>query len=317
MAMSGNTAIRRTRRLKQAAPALAIAWLVGGCSAVERFYDTKLTPDTPIGWWHDLQGGVIADQRPPPPGVDDPYPNLSTVPPRPVMTDPVSRRALAGRLASERDRTQREVAQDPLVPVAPPRPAAPVAAGRAAPAASPPPDPDGSVVVLDGATAPPAPRIPPPVAVAATPTPKASAARGTAPAPDAAPVVSGPLPELPGGAPAFPTLPGIPASAFAPATPRLPPSLAIPFARGSASVPAAAEAALRQLADRRAGATILVSAGGEAPSTLPDAQAAALPLAWRRVQALGRVLTAAGVPMAALREDAVATGRGGSARLLQ
>ncbi len=28
--------------------------------------------DTPIAWWHNLQGGVIAEQRPPPPGVDAP-----------------------------------------------------------------------------------------------------------------------------------------------------------------------------------------------------------------------------------------------------
>ncbi len=319
MAMCGATAVRRTRGWKQAVLAAAGLWLLSGCSAVERFYDSKLTPDTPIGWWHDLQGGVIADRRPPPPGVDDPYPNLSTVPPRPVMTDAAARRALGTRLAAERDRTQRDAAQDPLAPpgplkpvvppvkVAPPPAPAPVGAPSGASA-----EPEPSVAVLEAATAP-----PPPSAVPSAAASSAARRGRPAPNPSAPPAVSGPLPDLPAGAPAFPVLPGIPATAFAPPVPRALPVTAVAFARGSAAVPALAEAALRTLADRRAGATILVSAGGDAVSTAPEAQASALPLAWRRVRAVGSVLLAAGVPASALREDATATGRAANARLLE
>ena len=32
----------------------------------------------PVSWWHDLQGGKIAEERPPPPGADQPYPNLAS-----------------------------------------------------------------------------------------------------------------------------------------------------------------------------------------------------------------------------------------------
>jgi len=38
----------------------------------------------PIGWYHDVEGGAIAQQRQPPPGSDQPYPNLANVPPQPA-----------------------------------------------------------------------------------------------------------------------------------------------------------------------------------------------------------------------------------------
>ena len=53
------------------APAFVL--LVSGCSSGPSL--------NPVTWWHDLQGGKIAEQRPPPPGADEPYPNLASVPP--------------------------------------------------------------------------------------------------------------------------------------------------------------------------------------------------------------------------------------------
>jgi hypothetical protein len=41
----------------------------------------------PVSWWHGLQGGKIAEERPPPPGADQPYPNLASVPPKPAQPD--------------------------------------------------------------------------------------------------------------------------------------------------------------------------------------------------------------------------------------
>jgi hypothetical protein len=129
-------------------------------------------------------------------------------------------------------------------------------------------------------------------------------------------VVSGPVPALPASAPPLPQLPGVPASTFAPATPRPRPSTAFAFAPGSAALPPKAEAALRDLAGRRAGAPIQVRAGGDARSATPDAQAAALPLALQRTGAITALLIAAGVPPPSIRAEAVALGRDGSARLV-
>lgn len=313
---------------------LSVVILVSACGGIERANDSKLTLDTPIEWWHTLQGGKIAEVRPPPPGVDDPYPNLGQVPARPIVTDAATRRALASRLASERDRTQREATQDPLI-----LPAASVSGGRptASPNANsnerpganiaplppvPAPDPNASVAVMDAATAP----VQPAAAPSAMPLPATPPAAAVAPAATGprtvsqaagSPVESGPLPDLPTTEPSLPRLGGLPASANAPAVPRVPPPVAFVFRQGSATLPAATEAALRGMAARRAGAAIAVVAGGDAAGPGAEAQARALPLALRRTRAIQDALVAAGVPAAALRIDAAALGRGGAARLLQ
>jgi len=281
--------------------------------------DSKLTLDTPIGWWHDLQGGKIAEVRPPPPGVTDPYPNLSQVPPRPTPTDAATRRALAAQLVAERDRTQREATQDPLVlPVAAnavPARTPFIAAARPAPAL---PDPGASVAVLDAATAPapPAPLPPAPAAAPVAGKPFVSVASGE-PQPRNPAVEAGPMPDLPTEAPSLPRLRGIPESVSTPAVPRLPRGVTIAFQPGSATLPASADTALRELAGRRAGAVIAVAAGGDAAGPGAAAQVRALPLALRRTQSMQDVLVAAGVPTASIRINAAALGRGGDARLLQ
>ena len=286
--------------------------------SVERMSDSRLTLDTPIDWWHDLQGGKIAEVRPPPPGVDDPYPNLSQVPPRPTPTDSATRRALAARLVAERDRTRQEATQDPLIlpaPVAATPAAAPIPAATRP--AAPPTDPGASVAVLEAATAPPPAETPAPPPAAPSPAaPPAATAPGGSPRGEPA-VASGPIPDLPSEAPPLPRLRGIPASVSAPPVPRLPPGVSVAFRPGSATLPAGVDAALRELAGRRAGAVIAVEAGGDAAGPGAAAQARALPLAWRRARSMGEALVAAGVPAEALRIDAAALGRGGAAHLLQ
>jgi len=310
--------------------ALLCVLLLCGCSTVQRLNDSKLTLETPIDWWHDLQGGRIAQDRPPPPGATDPYPNLSSVPARPTPTDATTRRALTEQLAAERDRTQRAATRDPIVAAGAP---AAVAAAKAAaapkaapagvastapaptgtapagdaaagtiPAAA--PDDEPSKAVLDAATAPPATA------------PRRSARGVPAAGPGGAPLASGPLPELPAGAPPIPQLPGLPATAFAPAAPRPLPQAVIAFARGSAALPDSADPALRALAARLAGGGMVVQAGGDADGAGPDQQAAAVPLGLARARAIRAALVAAGVPAAAIRIEAAGLGRTGSARLL-
>src|SRR6202035_946132 len=58
----------------------AFALLLSGCSSFPASVN-------PVSWWHDLQGGKIAEDRPPPPGADQPYPNLASVPPKPAPPD--------------------------------------------------------------------------------------------------------------------------------------------------------------------------------------------------------------------------------------
>ena len=295
---------------------------LSGCGTVRRLNDSKLTSASPVDWWHDLQGGRIAQDRPPPPGASDPYPNLASVPPRPTPTDAATRRALTEQLRAERDRTERAAARDPIVPAG--APAAVAAAKAAAPptaAAAPvgtrpsrtaPPDPapaaapgdEPSKAVLEAASAPPAP--------------VGRQGARTAPAgdPGGAPPASGPLPDLPVGTPPIPRLPGLPATAFAPAAPKPLPEAVIAFSRGSAALPDSADPALRTLAGLRAGGGVVVQAGGDADGAGPERQAAALPLGLARARAIQAALVAAGVPAAAIRIEAAGLGRTGTARLL-
>ena len=322
---------RHTARAGQATACrlLALGALVflPGCESIEQFYSTRLPVGGAIDWWHGLQGGVIAQQRPPPPGASEPFPNLATVPPRPTPTDPATRRLLAARLASARDLTTRDAAQDPIVSPAPPSPAPTTQA----------PPPATPMARLDAANALPAASAEPPAARAAPSFPVASPATSAPPPPPppgiappaiapsvarptqpaAATAASGPIPALPDQPPALPNLAGVPVAAYEPATPRPRPQVTVSFPPSSAELRPAAEDALRALAARRAGGPMAVVGGGDARSAAPGAQAAALPLAWRRAMAITAALKQAGVPDSALRTNASALARGGTVRLVE
>lgn len=294
---------------------------MGGCQnvgdQVASFYDSNLPLDHPVDWWHQLQGGPVAAERPPPPGITDPYPDFSKIPPKPGPVDFASKRALVSRLTRERDVTARLNQQDPIAFNSPNGATKPAAASKpgAAPAsaAAPAPDPDASRLSLEAAnTAPASVPKPPPPPLFDDPNPPAGLAGGVG----AAPVVSGPIPAVPQAAPPLPQLPGLPTSDPAPVVSRPTPAAAVVFARGSAVLPATAEAALKALVARRAGASIAVTAGGEARSASAEAQRAALPLALQRTGAITAALLAAGVPAADIKAEAVAQGREAGARLL-
>ena len=93
---SGTSGLRF--RLAPAIPAALALWLAG-CSS----FPSSMNP---VSWWHDLQGGKIAEERPPPPGADQPYPNLATVPPKPAAPDRAALTNLSNGLIADRTNAQ-------------------------------------------------------------------------------------------------------------------------------------------------------------------------------------------------------------------
>jgi len=75
--------LTRARRL--APLGVAIAFGLAGCTG-------------PVGLYHDVEGGAIAQPRQPPPGADLPYPNLAAVPPAPTGLTTSETAAAAKRL---------------------------------------------------------------------------------------------------------------------------------------------------------------------------------------------------------------------------
>src|SRR5262249_7532510 len=80
--------------------------LLAGCSASSSM--------NPVNWWHDLEGGEIAKQRPPPPGSDQPYPNLASVPPKPDAPDRAALENIADALVADRTNAQHLAEAAPL-----------------------------------------------------------------------------------------------------------------------------------------------------------------------------------------------------------
>ena len=245
--------------------------LLAGCAS----FPSSMNP---VSWWHDLQGGAIAEQRPPPPGADQPYPNLASVPAKPAEPDRAALTNIADALIADRTNAQHFAATTPLPDpsspsaspalfgrgtAAPPGPAAPPAPAAASKVASatmpgaepPPPSPPKASADAAAAEAPPAPPakapigvvqstpLAPPTAPQSTPetVPLAPPGATAQPTPEAAP-----LPPLPTTPPAPPNLPGVAAAPAAPiakpapasAAPE-PPAAPAPTTVASASPPPA------------------------------------------------------------------------------
>lgn len=298
----------------------------------------------PIDWWHGLEGGRIADERPPAPNADAPYPNLASVPARPAPSDSAARGAIANALVADRSNAQYAAGLNPL-------PAAPSPAARPAQPTPRPADDSTSGATLPAAAAPPprgplgppqaplpnvpvtAPRRAPTQAVqsAALPPPADRASAPSAAAVSSEPRPADPvasLPPIPDAPPPPPNLSGAPKATaptpppVAPPPPPPKPVVVVPgapvligFPAGSATLPVDSLAALKILTRQRGDATIEVTGYGEANGSDANAQSAALPLAFARARAIAANLLAAGVPSAAIRVNAEAQGRGGAARL--
>ena len=273
----------------------------------------------PVAWWHDLQGGVIAEQRPPPPGATDPYPNIASVPERPAPLDPAIRQAINQGLVADRANAQHEASTTPI-PDPSSRQQSPGLFGTATPTPAT-PTPVGPSASFAAANAPP-PDAPPP-----NPPPSALASDAVlGQQPQGSVALMGALPDLPTAPPAPANLPG--ASPPPPRPARPPPappagaprpagSVDVPFTPGTATLAPEAAALLHTIAvQRKPTAGIVVVGNGEAAGSDPAIQQAALTLARLRAQAIARALIAQGVPADAVVTDAQAEGRGAAVRLV-
>jgi outer membrane protein OmpA-like peptidoglycan-associated protein len=255
--------------------------------------------ETPVQWWHHLQGGAIAQSRPPPPGADLPYPHVFTIPPKPEIPSPAFRQTVETELTQDRDTTERLLARTPIdlsvVPPPPPRQtlAKPPAAGTA-PA---PPSDDTANATLPAADAKPAPA------------PQVAARAAPGAAPDGGPLPGTPL-TLVGTAPDLSGLPSIPDSPPPPPTfesvaaqpaPTPPPPLPAPappapnatrilFGTGDATLNVSQKDSLGDVANLRGKGSIAVEGHGEANSDTPGAQEQAVQLGLKRAQAIADAL---------------------------
>ena len=287
----------------------------------------------PVTWWHSVEGGRIADPRPAPPGADQPWPNLSTVPARPEATSATQRARIAGALVADRANAQYAVRIAPL-----PTPPAPTAQAGAPPAPAPgrAPEGEGLSATMQAAEAPAAPRPAPrtqvnasPLAPPPTPTPAPTSALGPA---EAAAAAAGqpppPLPDIPAAPPPPASLPGVvgftvptPPAPTPPPPPAPPPEfkpgepVTIAFAASSATLPANIRPVLAKLAQTRGGAPLGTVGFGDADSSDPEVQAAAMRLAFERANAIAQALQGLGVPREQIHVTAQAIGRGGVARV--
>ncbi|HQT78031.1 MAG TPA: hypothetical protein PLD10_13330, partial [Rhodopila sp.] len=107
--------------------------LLAGCSTIEAM--------NPVNWWHRQEGGKIAEQRPAPPGADQPYPNLSTVPGKPVAPDQEALKKLTDSLIADRTNAQHAAQAAPIADPSSPT-ASPSLFGVGT---TPPPPPPGAI----------------------------------------------------------------------------------------------------------------------------------------------------------------------------
>jgi outer membrane protein OmpA-like peptidoglycan-associated protein len=276
------------------------------------------TPDTgPEKWWHEAVGGKIAEQRPPPPGDKDPYPNLASVPTKPKPADVAAWQRMTAGLMSDRLTAHEAAALAPIPPLSP------MATSNGSPGGRDHGPSAGAALV--GISPEKKTSQPAPTAIASTPSATTTQPPTPPPsgrAPEAA--GSGQLPPLPGQAPARPAIapPPPPPATTSVARPPIESrdssgGIPVNFARGSKALSDDALGEVRSLAAAHGERGIAVTGFGDATSSDVHSQSAAVTLGLSRAQVLASALVAQGVPLAMLRLSAESAGRGASLRLLQ
>ncbi len=291
----------------------------------------------PLEWARTAVGRAPTAELPPVPGADRPYPNLGTVPERPVPPTPEERRRIADALVADRENARHSgppVLPAPVGVTSPPAPAGPP---LTAPAATP------LGAMEDGAAVPgmvaplaplPAPRPPPiagaprpavaaepaPAAPPAVPEPRADAVPPPSPAPAPGPLQAAPAPRTAAApdaasvaAAAAPPAAPVPAAAAPPPDPsvvvdrtalpppRATPSVALPAGQGAALAFAPGSATLP--AEARAVVARFAAGRGGAVVRVTgfrDSTGGDLGLALARAQAVAQALRSAGTPAEAI-----------------
>ncbi|WP_232091852.1 hypothetical protein [Acetobacter aceti] len=301
--------------------------------------------DTTLDWYHQHEGGIIAQQRPPAPGQFDPYPRVGLTPTTPpALPSPELRQSITNNLITSRNLTMRTAAQNgTLTPVIPPPPKAAITAKpavsaadaskggttQAPTAATTTPVPNGGMgAILDAAdsSSPPTGTTP---ATTPSPAPKAKSDATQAPpeaelampefrgdAAIAATSVTGPLPEIPAGPPAIPSIPGFApprdALAMEPIRPDYDVSpkdgTLIGFLPGSDQMKPGQDGTLTKLINSRHGAPLFLHCSGETVSLSPDDQTQAVELGLLRGRTLADALIKKGMPASALHITSSAFG---------
>lgn len=305
---------------------LLCAGLLGSCSL------------SPKNAFHQYEGGVVAHAHATPPGQNQPYPNLASVPPAPPPPNMAQLNATTNGLVADRAHAQYLAESAPLADPSSPQ-ASPDLFGVGT---APPPPPAGTASAsLPAATASPTAAAPPPAATAspAPPPPAKAPVASVQTAQLAAPSKTAQNTELPSTiapAPAEPAAGTVPAVSAAPpappqgvaaatATARMPEqeagnpadSVNLAFVPGSANLSQPDQLALKELAARRGNKIIEALGRGEATSALPAAQETAITLGFSRAQAIAKALQADGVPEGAIQVMSLAGGRGGAAKLVE
>jgi outer membrane protein OmpA-like peptidoglycan-associated protein len=328
--------------MRGSAVLLTMGWILVGCSTISAM--------NPVNWWHRQEGGKIAEDRPAAPGADQPYPNMSTVPAKPTPPNQDELKKLTDSLVADRTNAQHAAQSEPLAD-----PSSPAASpGLFGVGTAPPPPPSvtsqasGSPVAsasMPAVTTPPAANPAPPSpaprkAVQSTPleapsgVPARASSGAASPPAGGSPVtvtppagagdgvtVAGPSPVMQAAPPPRPAIAGTPPAVPVVLTPMPAPSagssatIVFPERTSDLSSPATDE--VKAFAAKRGNGTISVIGYGDASSSDPDAQSAALNLGLSRAQSIVDALKAAGIPGNAIRVSAEASGRGASLQLLQ
>lgn len=301
--------------------------------------------DTTVDWYHQHEGGVIAQQRPPAPGQFEAYPRVGLTPTTPPeLPSPELRQAITNNLIASRNLTMRTVAQNgTLTPVIPPPPSAKPAStaqgetkGTAqAPASTSPqtatstPVPAGGMgAILDAADSSSTPTgtpsgAPPSPASASKPNTSTAVPEAEMAMPEfrgdgavVATSVTQPLPPIPAAPPAAPSIPGFSPPRDATMMEPIRPDYDIApkdgtligFLPGSDQLKPAQDGALNKLVNARRGGTLFLHCSGETVSLSPADQTQAVELGLLRGRTLTDALIKKGVPPSALHVTSSAFG---------
>jgi len=104
---------RGWRAQDQARHALIAAALFAAPGCTERLGELN-----PLPFFDNLFNAAHLQGREPPPGLDQPWPNLSTVPPRPQPPDPAMRERVSAGLAADREQSRAPLGVIPGAPSA-------------------------------------------------------------------------------------------------------------------------------------------------------------------------------------------------------